>query len=246
MEGPEVGDESEPGQGGLDAQTPQPGHEEGVVDLEPAQSGGPGRAEPEAITQVRAFRLRRIQFPQGHPVHDRQMPVVAGVLGEFLGGGVDLDAPEGRRNDSARGRLRGLPGGPGTVGRVPAEDHAVAFVDRMVLHPRTRGPAVGRCDACAVRGEGEVMEGAYEVQALDGASGAEVGAEVRAVGVHRIGRSVVGAVEDHVLARQPPGQDAAGGQLAGERQEEPAARVGEFPVRWIHLHRHDAEFSPER
>src|SRR5206468_490636 len=99
---------------------------------------------------------------------------VEGVLDDLLGVGVDFRAPGGRRNDSGLSGVGDFPGGRSAIRCVPGEEEAVALADGVVSQAGTRGRAVGRGDAGAVGGEGEAMEGAYQVLALHGAARPEM------------------------------------------------------------------------
>ncbi len=86
-------------------------------------------------------------------------------------------------------------------------------------------------DAAAVLAEGPAVERAAEALPLDLAADAEVGAEVRAVGIDQAGQARRRAVEDEVPAEQVQRPDLAGQKVGRLGHDEPAVRhrEGEAP-----------------
>ena len=165
-------------------------------------------------------------------VHRLEVAGVVAVLGHLLQAGGHLEGV---------GRVQGVGGvlgllhlvdlierGLAGVGVVPGVDEAVGLGDREGPQPGLGVGAVGvgDGDVGAVAVPGPAVEGAAQAAVVEDAV-AEVGAEVRAVGLVAVQRAVAVPPEDQLGAEVAPGDDLARRDLVGLGDLEPAERQGE-------------------
>ena len=109
---------------------------------------------------------------------------------------------------------------------VPEEDEAVAVDGRVGADPGLLVGAlrVGDAGVAALAVPRPPVVGADQVAALDPPAEGEVGAEVRAVGVHDVGRALVVPPEDEVSRPAAERAHLAGGEVVAVGRPVPGER----------------------
>ena len=164
-------------------------------------------------------------------VHVAEVRAVDAVLGQLLGGGGDREVHRGPLASSPRSTSRPWSGISysrlGALGVVPRHDEVLAdLADRVRAHPGllVGAGAVGDVGVGAVGVELPAVERADQLAAVDVAAVAEVGTEVRAVGVVEVGGALVVAPQHEVAAEVVAGEHVARLELARPRHLEPPER----------------------
>jgi hypothetical protein len=158
-------------------------------------------------------------------VQEAEVGDVGGVLHQLLRvgahGPVDF-APVGVVVALERGQL---PRRGAAVGVVPQKDQAAALARRPAAHADARqARRIGHLDAAAVGAEAPAVKRAAQRVTLDAAALAEVGAEVRAVGLERMDAAVGRAVDDQLFVEVVEWAHFAGGDFVRARHHEPTVR----------------------